>query len=361
MNKCLFICLLAYSLPAIATAQSTDTTHTWHTTFSGYIDAYYCFDFAQPKNNERAPYWYNHRRHNEFNVNHGIIKAAVTSNKVRGNIALMIGTYSQYNLINEQELIRNIYEGNVGFKLSKKANLWIDAGILSSHIGFESAISKDCWTLLRSILADNTPYYMAGIKTTYTSPNTKWILTGLISNGWQRIKKIQDNSMPSFGTQIQYIPNSKITLNSSTYFGNEGADSLKQMRFFHNFYAICNLTSKWGVIAGFDIGRQGNQATKQTRTWNAAAFMLRYKINPKITICGRGEYYIDKKGVFISTNTPNGFQTFGYSLNLDYAPAENLLLRIEGRGFRSREEALVLNRKASKQNYVAATSMAISF
>ena len=32
-------------------------------------------------------------------------------------------------------------------KLAKKKNLWIDAGILPSHIGFESAVSKDCWTL----------------------------------------------------------------------------------------------------------------------------------------------------------------------------------------------------------------------
>ncbi|GAB4125683.1 MAG: hypothetical protein OHK0045_10190 [Raineya sp.] len=102
-------------------------------------------------------------------MNLGIIETTLNSENIRGHIALMIGTYSQYNLADEQELIRNIYEGNAGFKPFKKYNFGIDAGIFSSHIGFESAISKNCWTLTRSLLADNTPYYEAGIKATYTS------------------------------------------------------------------------------------------------------------------------------------------------------------------------------------------------
>lgn len=353
--------LLIGALIPSSFAQNSDSTQQWKATFSGYIDAYYCFDFAQPKNNERAGFWYNHKRHNEFNVNHGIIKTNVTSERVRGNIALMIGTYSQYNLIGEQELIRNIYEGNIGLKVSKKQNFWIDAGIFASHIGFESAISKDCWTLTRSILADNTPYYLAGAKATYTSANNQWIIMGIVANGWQRIKKLTDNSMPSFGTQIQYIPNNKITLNSSTYIGNEGADSLKQMRYFHNFYGIFTLSNKWSMIAGFDIGMQTNQMTKNTRKWTASAIMLRYQLSKKWKMCLRGEHYFDKEGIFITTTAPEGFKTFGYSCNFDYAPVENMLFRIEARGFSSAGKVLTLNNTPSKQNYLLATSMAVSF
>jgi hypothetical protein len=361
MQKIFLASLLWVAQIALVWAQNTDSTQKWKATFSGYIDAYYCFDFAQPQNNERAGFWYNHKRHNEFNVNHGIIKTNVTSERVRGNIALMIGTYSQYNLIGEQELIRNIYEGNVGIKVSKKANFWVDAGIFASHIGFESAISKDCWTLTRSILADNTPYYLAGVKTTYTSNNSKWILSGLVVNGWQRIKKLPANSMPSFGTQVQFIPNSKVTLNSSTYFGNEGADSLKQMRFFHNFYGIFSLSDKWGLIAGFDFGVQGNQQTKENRTWTSSAVMLRYQMSQKWKICARGEHYFDKKGVIIPTTNPNNFRAFSYSLNLDYAPTDNMLWRVEARGLNSQDEILVMNNAPAKQNYVLTTSMAVSF
>lgn len=343
----------------------TDSVGKYKIETSAYIEAYYVFDFAKPKNNERANYIFNHRRHNEFNVNHGIIETTINSENIRGHIALMIGTYSQYNLINEQELIRNIYEGNVGFKPFQKHNFWIDAGIFGSHIGFESAISKDCWTLSRSILADNSPYYEAGIKGTYISPSEKWTVRGLILNGWQRIKRLDNNSMPSFGTQVQFKPNKWVLLNSSTYIGNEGTDSLKQMRYFHNFYGQFDLSEKWGLITGFDIGWQGHEASQKTRSWNASSVMLRYKLNSKWTVCGRGEHYWDKESVLIIPDpdsiNANGFRAIGYSLNIDYAPAENMLIRIEGKRFNSPDEAFLMNNKPSKQNFVITSSMAVVF
>jgi hypothetical protein len=47
----------------------------------------------------------------------------------------------------EQDLLQNVYEANGCENFVKKHNLWIDAGIMPSHIGFESAIGKDCATL----------------------------------------------------------------------------------------------------------------------------------------------------------------------------------------------------------------------
>jgi len=48
------------------------------------------------------------------------VKASYNANKVRGNFALMTGTYAQYNLANEQGLLKNVFEANAGIKLSKK-------------------------------------------------------------------------------------------------------------------------------------------------------------------------------------------------------------------------------------------------
>lgn len=47
------------------------------------------------------------------------------------------------NYVAELGVLKNIYEANVGIKISKTHNLWLDAGIMSFHIGSESAISKD--------------------------------------------------------------------------------------------------------------------------------------------------------------------------------------------------------------------------
>src|SRR6185295_5898902 len=129
-------------------------------------------------------------RHNEFNVNLGLLKASYNTDWIRGNIALATGTYMNANYAAEPGVLKNIYEANAGVRISKSKNLWIDIGIMPSHIGFESARSYDCWNLTRSIIADNTPYYESGAKVTYTSDNNKWMVSALALNGWQRIQRV---------------------------------------------------------------------------------------------------------------------------------------------------------------------------
>jgi len=150
----------AMGLCLSASAQQLDSA----ITLSAYAEAYYSFDMAQPDDHLRPGFFYSFNRHNEVNLNLGMIKLAYAKKNVRGNFALMAGTYAQYNLAAEPELLRSVFEANAGVKLSRTKNLWFDAGIMPSHIGFESAIGKDCWNLTRSILADNTPYYEAGAR-----------------------------------------------------------------------------------------------------------------------------------------------------------------------------------------------------
>jgi hypothetical protein len=93
----------------------------------------------------------------------------------------MTGNYAKYNLAVESKFFRHIYEANIGYKFSEKIS--VDAGILPSHIGCESAIAKDNWNLSRSILAESTPYYETGIKFNYV-PNEKWTFAFFILNGY---------------------------------------------------------------------------------------------------------------------------------------------------------------------------------
>lgn len=156
---------------------------------SGFLDVFYVYDFNQPLGTERQPFLFNHNRHNEFNLNLGFVKLGVEHSKYRANLALHTGTYSIDNYSAEPDLLKNIFEANVGLSLNKKNNLWIDAGVFASHIGFESAISSDNWTMTRSLLAENSPYFLSGAKLTH-NPNNKWEIAGLIINGWQRIQRL---------------------------------------------------------------------------------------------------------------------------------------------------------------------------
>ena len=202
MKKIVVLASVAFGL-ATTYAQEKEKSHL---TFSGYAETYYSFDFGNPENHERQFFFYSYNKHNEVNLNLGFAKVNYAKENIRGNFALMAGTYAQYNLAAEQDLLQNVFEANIGVKISSKHNLWIDAGVMPSHIGFESAIGKDCQTLTRSILADNSPYYEAGVKIGYTSSSEKWYLAAMYLNGWQRIQKIDGNQTPAFGTQVTYKP-----------------------------------------------------------------------------------------------------------------------------------------------------------
>lgn len=348
------------SIVNLVSAQTDSTKNPL--SINGYIETYYSYDFANPSDHNRPGFVYSHNRHNEVNLNLGFIKAAYATDKVRANLALMAGTYANANLAAETGVLKNIFEANAGVKISKKKSLWVDAGIFSSHIGFESAIGKDCWNLTRSILADNSPYYESGVKVSYTSDNEKWFLSGLILNGWQRIQRVNGNNTPAFGHQLTFKPNSKVTINSSSFIGSDTPDSTRQMRYFHNFYGQFQLTEKFGMILGFDIGAQ--QKTKNSNdynTWYSPVLIVKYALSEKISIAARGEYYSDANGVIIRTGTLNGFQTYGYSLNLDYQIMNNVVWRIEGRGFTNKDKIFTLNDNPSSQNYFLTTALALSF
>ena len=334
-------------------------------TVTGYVEAYYSHDFTLDKNTQERPgFLYNHRRNREVNVNLAFVKAAYTAGRVRGNLALQVGTYPQYNYAAEQDLVKNVFEANAGVKLSGTSDLWLDAGIFGSHIGFESAIAKDNWTLTRSLLAENSPYYLSGAKVTFNSANGKLTLLGSVVNGWQRVKKLDGYSGPSISTQVQYRPSANLTLNWSSFLGADRPDSLKQGRFFNNFYAIINPQGKFGVILGFDIGSDRKPVVRTggdervdgggSYAWYSPVVIARYKTSDRSYVNGRVEYYDDKNGVIIGLP---GFQTMGYSLGYDHAILPNALFRIEGKVFDSKTPIF----ENQRINTSLTTSLAVSF
>ncbi len=325
-------------------------------TFSAYGELYYSYDFSNPPDNEKPNFLYNHKRHNEVNANLLLVQANYAYKKNRANLGLMAGNYSQYNLSAEPAWAQFIYEANFGFKISTKNSIWIDAGIFPSHIGFESAISANCWTLTRSILAENSPYYETGLKLSYTSKNETFFLSALYLNGWQKIRKPGFIQRPSFGAQVTYKPSDKITLNYSNFIGTDQPDSIRSLRHFHNFYLQYEPTGKFGVIAGFDFGMDKVNQGKYG-SWYSPVLIVRQSISNKARVAVRCEYYHDSKQIIIRTGTTNGFQTVGFSSNFDYDINEQIRVRAEGKIFHSKEK--IFSQNTSNNNYSLTTNLTI--
>ena len=308
--------------------------------FSFFGELYYGYDLSQPANHERPFFLYNHKRHNEVNVNLTYVKGSIALKKFRANLGLMAGNYAQNNLSSEPEWARYVYEADMGIRIPGKTTLWLDAGIMPSHIGFESAVNTDCWTLTRSILAENSPYYETGIRLSYTGPKEKLNAGLMLLNGWQRIKRPDGFRRPAIGMQFNYKPIPALTLNYSNFIGSAQPDSVHALRVFHNLYAIFEPAGRWGLTAGFDIGTDKYNGSDYS-AWFSPVLIGRYKLNKRTYLAARMEYYHDPRQIIIVTHSPRGFSTIGSSLNLDYRVNSWLTWRIEGRLFYAGDKIFV--------------------
>lgn len=328
---------------------------------SGFLDVFYIYDFNEPVGNSRQDFFYNHNRHNEFNLNLGLLKLSVDHPKYRANLALQTGTYVADNLSAEPGILQNIFEANIGLALDEENKLWLDAGILPSHIGFESAVSMDNPTLTRSILAENSPFFLTGAKLTY-SPDETLEIAALIVNGWQRIQRVAGNSLPSFGTMIYYTPSDNVSLNWSTFIGTDDPDPVRRMRYFSNLYGQFQVSDNFSLTAGFDFGTQEQfKDASEYNIWLSPIVIGQFQLDDNWKTAVRLEYYQDEAGVFVPTGTSNGFQTRGLSWNLDYIPTNNINWRVEARYLNSKDAIFFTDSAPSNNNFFLATSVAIKF
>lgn len=355
-----FVITFIFSHQALAEDQYFNDENPFE--ISGYLETYYIHDANHAPNKKRGDFIYSHQRTNAPNINLAFIKTSFQIEHLRANLAIGSGTYMRANYAAEPTKLQKLFEANVGLKLSEDDDLWLDIGVMPSHIGFESAIGAENWTLTRSLLADNSPYFETGAKISYTTSDGKWYISGLLLNGWQRIQRPKGNTTPAFGHQLTYKPNSKITLNSSSFIGNDQSDNARQMRYFHNFYGQYQLNDRVSVITGFDIGtEQKSTHSHDYNVWLAPIIIAKYKYSDKLSFSGRYEYYQDRNGVIIDTGTTNGFMTTGYSVNLDYQLAPNIGLRSEIRQLNSKDKIFQQDKKLTDSSLIAVTALTLSF
>ena len=329
MKRILLCSLVITGVAAAANAQQDAFSK--NITYSGYGEVYYGLQLTNTQSHEQPGFIYNHKRNNEVNLNLAFVKAAFARQRLRANLALMSGTYIQYNMAHEPVWAQFVLEANAGIKLSDRHNLWLDAGIMPSHIGFENAQGTENLTLSRSIVAENSPYYETGAKLSYTGPDKKLNFALLLLNGWQTVQRVQGQYTPSFGFQANYVVHKNIELNYSNFWGRTQADSLKINRLYHNFYTRIQTSPKTKLILGFDLGQDYSSATGKSVFWYTPVAILQYQWSRKYQMAGRLEYFNDPHNATVSTDGNIAFQTLGSSVNVDYHFLKYATFRLEGK------------------------------
>lgn len=323
---------------------------------SGAIDVYYGYDFNKPLSKDRQ-FTTQAVRHNEFNINWAYIQLEYLNKNVRGNFALQTGTYAMFNYAEEPALLQLIAQANAGVRIAP--NIWLDAGIMPSHIGYEYTLSAENEVYTRSLMAENSPYFSTGVQ---LSADLSEVLavSFVVLNGWQNIT--ETNDAKSFGINVNFRPSSKLEMNYSNYYGDEGDEATgRKMRFFNHSYIKYQFVPKFHSVVSFDIGNQELLNTNERRTWQTGMIISQYQFTNKISLACRLEYFHDPNQIIVQTLTPHGFQTSSATLTLNYALAPNALIRLEGRSYNSKDRVFDEGLVSEKENFLLVGSLTVKF
>ena len=323
---------------AVAQENSDSSKPKW--VLSSYFESFIAFKGNEPKRAKISDFLYNHNRYNIPKVNHGLIGLEHQGKSFRMNVAAHLGTYVEDNYKNEPGFLRNIYTANIGFRINKKKNRWIEAGIFPSYKGFESVNSFENLTLTRSLLAENSPYFVTGIRTNY-SIGAKDELYLYLLTGWQRIVPVNGSSLPSFGFQWIKKLSDDNKINNSFFAGSDYPDATRRMRYFNNFYWQIS-RGRWSYIVGLDIGaEQKAKKSSDYNYWWSPVFIGAYELNNKLKVAARLEHYNDQLSVIVKNSNGNSLIGSGISFNLDYSPTPSMLLKAEWRKLSSTKEVFL--------------------
>jgi len=302
--------------------------------FSGYVDTYYNTATHAGNDSYFLQKYKDVTVKSNAKINLALLKTQLTYHNFYAKIAIQTGTYAKTNY---PKALQWLNEASIGVTLSTKSS--IEVGILPSYIGFETATSATNLTASRSLLAENSPYYMTGVKFNHQF-NEKWFLAIMLSNGWQIISS-SVNKLPNFGSQVQFKSSKNTLYNWSTFIGDIQVNENYVTRFFSNFYLDKTWNDSFKTQIGFDIGWQKRHASSGFATWMSPVVINQYQITSKWAVAHRIEYYQDRENVLIQPILLVPFKTIGNSINVDYLFSKKIKLRTEGKWYHATENVLV--------------------
>jgi Putative beta-barrel porin-2, OmpL-like. bbp2 len=307
------------------------------TTFSGYVDAYYSFNFNQPGNLgpsgnpngiDGNGFRFFDENTNQFSLNS--IEAVVDrapdataggTGRAGYHIGIIYGQAAQIvNGTNNATDASNLAlkEAYVDYIAPIGKGLTLTFGKFVTPAGAEVIESNGNWNYSRSILFYYAiPFFHFGANAKYTF-NSQWAVTGYLVNGWNNTKEV--NTGKTYGVSLAYTPNKQWTVIENymagpqddqffTGYVGKPNDNYRQLSDTVITYAP---SAKWNFIVNGDYGygdKFGNFTTtagnsKSVDWWGAAGY-AKYAPNDKSYFAFRYEYYSD----------PQGFTMFGFGNN----------------------------------------------
>jgi hypothetical protein len=281
------------STTAAAPAPKADTVvPSPATTFSGSLDLYYRFNFANPHSGATNNYTSFTNSQNSFELGFATIRADHSWAKGGVTVELGFGRRAQefsYNdgVNNSYFSLANVVQGFVYYNITDKIKL--TAGKWGTHIGYEVVDPSLNRNYSMGYMFSYGPFFNTGIKADIAIAGKTAIMVG-ISNPTDNstTTAVQKMAIAQFSTAT---PNGnwKFFLN---YQGGRNTDSSTLNQFDLVLTGV--VTSKFSV--GFNATEQ-NVSASTSNTWWGAAVYLNVDPSPVFGATFRAEYLDNKKAV----------------------------------------------------------------
>jgi len=308
---------------------------------SGYVEAFYSWNFNEPSN-----FITNYRgfdnRHNIFTIDNIVLDALGKFDRVQAHLALQVGNtpetyYSQEPVwratsgagASGPSVWKLVQQANVGYKAPVGNGLLMEAGIFVSPIGPETLPIKDNFNWSRSNLFFALPYYHTGVRATYAITD-RWSATAMLCNGWNSV--VDDNIELSVSGMVTYT-NDTVSATLLYFGGVERPEKAPEGRAWRNLfdaYATWSPTKRVSAIFHADAGFEPNALG--TSSWGAGAVSVRVQPLPWMYLSARADAFYE--------NVPQGATPIFWggsrwvasqTATFDARPNANMSVRLEVR------------------------------
>jgi hypothetical protein len=330
---------------------------------SGYADAYYAYytDSVGPGNFQKFPTV--SPRSNSIGLNVALLDCKYETKNVRVHVAFHYGDLVKSSW---SPALNNIARAHVGVRLAK--NLWIDAGMFRTHFGTELLYPRENPTSSVAIGTYYEPYYESGARIEYT-PTEKLSIDLYALNGYGIYE--DNNKKKSVGVLVSCNFSEKFNLNYSNYIGDDTPDSIKvsHLRIHNNLYFNLTLGHLF-VQGGGDFCMQEHSNLTSTEPGYMYSALLTAKLSflKKFAVYGRGEILQDANGYMTTifkdyTGRLTGYKLWSATGGIEFKPAENAYMRLEGRDVQMDENQQIFywDGKPTSTRYEVMATMGVSF
>ena len=246
------------------------------------------------------------------------------SHGLQATLALQQGWFADANYSGDDFDVRYLQQAWIQYDVTN--DISVRAGVMPSHIGYESINERENLIVSRLFCSDATPYYETGGSLQWR-PSEKLSIEGLVLNGWQRIVAI--NNDPAWGSRVVWKPDTVLTVNWSTFYGNTSERSQQaSMRFYNNVWIECLPHDDLTLVGIADIGRQMITADSAASMWCLAA-VAAYRPHPQWRVALRAEYYSDPRSIIVRAVDGDGFVASSLSANVDWMATASTRVRAE--------------------------------